>query len=441
MKLIFLIAIITCLSWTGSYQGVSASDENFLSQGVTAFYDRQYDIAYNNLLKAFDEDPGNLDLNFYLGRAAFETGNYEMAVMAYERILIAAPREQRVKLEIARSFYKLGDYAIARKYCNEVLAGDPPPTVRDNILSFSAVLDRSERVHFFSGQLSTGVDWNNNVWSSPANKTIRTVIGDINLTGSSASKTQDWIYNATIDITHRYRPLFSRQLWKTQAVVYQGYYDKTDDLDTIYLFGQTGPEFTFMKDKLSLGVSLSHIELDYDSYETSIGFQTAWDHIVNPGLIFTLTLDLKEHDYPTSPERDSHDVMLTFEAGLSINNIWLNMGTGYQHETAYDDEYSYYRYIGFFSANRQLFKGFVGSLSYEYQYAGYKKAASLFDRHRMDQLHFVGGALMKTLWESPKNSMQYLSFNIKYQHIWADSNIPLYEYEKDIVQTFLSYHF
>ena len=97
--------------------GTAASGHpDVFQQGLMYFDSGNFKDAYRLFLKAFKADPGDLNINFYLGRAAFESGNYEMALMAFERILIAQPESVRIKLEMARTFHRLGLRDSARRY-------------------------------------------------------------------------------------------------------------------------------------------------------------------------------------------------------------------------------------------------------------------------------------------------------------------------------------
>lgn len=439
--LILTSALFLVLAFPCIVPAQNTLEQGTIEQGIRAFQAQEFDTAYQFLTEAFENDPGNLELNFYLGRAAYETGRHEMAVMAFERILIARPGELRIKLEIARAFNLLGDRETARRYCREVLAADPPRNVRENILSFLAAMEKSEQTHFLNGQVVLGYDWNDNVWASPANRTVRTVVGDVDLTGDSASPTRDTAYTATLDLTHHYRPLDGPMGWKTTGTGYLAFYGKTADLDTVYTSFRTGPEFIFKKDRLGFGVSGTQIQLDNDKYQSALGFHSQWRRVFTPGVVLTARFGFRENSFPRTPDEDSREKNFSLETGVAIGNWWLRLGAGLDRESADDDEYSHYKYSGFTGLSRELFKHTTGFLSYEFQYAGYDAAADLFGRHRMDRIHFLGCGVSRKLWQSPYAAERSLFANLNYQHIRADSNIPLYDYDKDLVQFSLSYNF
>lgn len=146
----YIIAILIIFSCGSALSNtIPNQSEDDLSTGINLFKSGQFEHSYEILLKAFENSPQDLELNFYLGRAAFETGNYEMAIMVFERILIISPHEHRIKLEIARAFQKLGAYNIARQYCNEVLMTNPPDTVKNNIQKFLTYMEKLNKPIFY----------------------------------------------------------------------------------------------------------------------------------------------------------------------------------------------------------------------------------------------------------------------------------------------------
>ena len=417
------------------------NDEDHLSIGIELFKSKQFKESYKRLLKAFERFPENQELNFYLGRAAFETENYEMAIMAFERILIASPFEHRVKLEIARAFQKLGANNTAKQYCNEVLATNPPEAVKNNIKKFLIYIDKTEQKHFLTGQVIMGVDWNNNVWASPSTGIIKTIIGDVNLTGPSSEKTRDWIYNTTIGIDHTYRFSYSNYSWKTQASFYNAIYDKINALDIRYIGGDTGPEFVSGKNRFGFRFLLNQIELGSTQYQNSFGFKGVLDHTIKPYLVTSTQFKYEVKDFPGNPEMDSNNKSLSFDVGLGFKKSWYSLGLKAESEDAFDDEYSYKRFISNLSITRELPLKTTGSVNYEYQYSHYDEPAALFNKRREDHQYSAGCSLEKKIWKSLSKPNQNISLRLNYQHTWACSNIELYEFNKDLFQLFLIYNF
>ena len=435
----FFLIFIQCGFALGNPAPSSQADA-LATKGISLFRAGQFQQAYETLLDAFDQSPENFDVNFYLGRSAFEIGNYEMAVMAFERILIASPDENRVKLEIARAYQRLGANDIARQFCHEVLSTNPPPTVEYNIRRFLAYIDSLEQKHFLNGQIVIGVDWNDNIWVTPVDDMVKTIIGDIDLSGVSSEKTEDWIYNGLFGLQHAYRFSDSNYAWKTEGAFYKANYDETGELDLRYIYGSTGPEYFMGKNRVGVRLFLDQIELGGSQYRRSVGFKTAWDHIFRPNLILSSALTCAVKDFPGSPEKDATNTALSFDMRFLHHRIWYGMGLKAERENADDNELSYKRLNSKLSATRELPFKLTGSLNYEYEYSRYDDPALLFAEKREDHKHYAGACLTKKLWHSREKN-QFLSLRVNYQHTWAYSNIELYEYTKNLFQTALIYDF
>ncbi|MBU1193870.1 MAG: DUF560 domain-containing protein [Proteobacteria bacterium] len=418
----------------------SSTEQEEISQGIELFHSGLFSESYQVLIKAFEHSPGSLELNFYLGRAAFETQNYEMAIMAFERILIASPSESRVKLEMARTFQKLGANDIARQYCHEVLMTHPPEAVKENIKKFLIYMDKTEQNHFLSGSLALGVDWNNNIWSSPSTGNIKTIIGDISLTGPSSKKTQDWVYNTILSADHTYRFSYSKNLWKTQMNLYKAVYDETKALDLRYFGLATGPEILLDKNRLGFRGLINQIELGDDQYMDSIGLKASWDHIFNPGLLSHALFKYEAKNYPDLPDKDAENFSISGDMVFLKNGIWFDLGLIAEKENAFKDDVTYTRYGSTLSMMKKLPFEINTALKYEYQFTKYKSPNALFTQTREDKLHLIGCTLNKKIWQFKKTN-QYMTLNLNYQHRWAFSNIELYEYTMDLVQLSLIYNF
>ena len=414
--------------------------EEYSTSGIKLFKDKQFNESYTMLQKAFLLSPGNSELNFYLGRAAFETGKYEEAVMAFERILIALPNENRVKLELARAFQKLGSNDIARGYCKEVLLTEPPESVQRNIEAFLLQINESERRHFLTGRIITGVDWDNNVWASPTDGIIETAIGYVTLTGVAAKKEEDWIVNTTMEVQHAYRFINSNDSWKTDLVFYNADYNDTSLLDTRYISGSTGPELISDNTRIGLKLFLSQIELNHTQYLQNAGFKAELDYVLRPGLITGYNVKFEKKNYVDNIAMDAQNVSLLFDLSLSQKKNWYNVNLKLETENASNDEYSFNRLGLGLSFTRVLPLNFIGSLNYEYQYSQYDEKATLFNKQRQDNQHKIGYVLKKTIWQSVKKNKD-LAVNLNYRHTWTDSNIALYKYNKDLVQCSLEFGF
>jgi len=441
IKKCLFIFLITLFFIEAAICAQNISTRKDIEKGVQLFKSGQVQQSYNLFLELFNEFPDDVILNFYLGRSALVLGHHEMAIMAYERVLIVSPFEYRVKLEIARAFHALGANNTARQYCFEVLDSQPPDTVKKNINLFLAAIDRSEQIHFLKGQISLGVDWNNNVWATPTTTNIATVIGNINLTGASSKETQDWIYNTTLSLSHDYRPLGTPLSWNTDATFYKAIYDKTSALDLQYAGGQTGPEWRVKNVRYGIKVLLSHIDLDNEEYMNSTGLSASIDYAFTPSTLGRARYRFESKEFPGNATRDAKNQSLSFDLNFPVSTAWCSIGLQLEKEKAFDDEYSYNRIQSSLSISRQIGFNILAMGRYKFAVSEYDEPESLFTQKREDNQHTLGASLIKSIWQSRSNKNQRIDMNLNYQHTWAFSNIELYEYGQDLLQIFLTYHF
>lgn len=106
------------------------------------FSQGKYQQATSLYFELFKQDPDNPEINFYLGRAAFESGDFETAAMAFERVLIVDPGAVQAKLELAKSFYRLGAKPTAIRYFRQLLDSDLPAEIRSSIKVFLDSMSR-----------------------------------------------------------------------------------------------------------------------------------------------------------------------------------------------------------------------------------------------------------------------------------------------------------
>ena len=89
--------------------------------------------------KVFDsiiEDPTNLDNLFNYANLSILVGDLEAAIGVFEQMLIYKPDLPRIKLELGVLYFRLGAYASAKRYLDDVENYNPPQEVREKVEIF-----------------------------------------------------------------------------------------------------------------------------------------------------------------------------------------------------------------------------------------------------------------------------------------------------------------
>lgn len=108
---------------------------------------------------------GDPEFDYAAGRAALEAGQPQHAVMALERVLLLRPQQHRARIELARAYFLLGDYAAARREFRAVDSAAPPVNVRRRIDAFLGEIERRESAARLqmSGYVELRPGWDSNV--------------------------------------------------------------------------------------------------------------------------------------------------------------------------------------------------------------------------------------------------------------------------------------
>jgi tetratricopeptide (TPR) repeat protein len=107
------------------------------------------------LKQSFPDQPQVL---FLEGQVALQEGRYADAVEGFRRILSRDPGLVRVRLELARALFLARDFQAARYHFEQVLGGDLPEPVRQNVYRFLTRIDAE--TSWLSLTLSVGPDSN-----------------------------------------------------------------------------------------------------------------------------------------------------------------------------------------------------------------------------------------------------------------------------------------
>lgn len=184
------------------------------------------------------EHAGEPDFDFAAGWAALEAGHPQHAVMALERVLIVQSDHHRARIELARAYFLLGDYAAARREFRAVETAGPPPNVRRRIDNFLGEIQRRESAARLqvTGYVELRPGWDSNVASATSDSSIDIpAIGIVNLAdGEISDRFLDKNAGLTLvrpldkrralfaDLAYRDRENVETQAYDTRSVGFSG---------------------------------------------------------------------------------------------------------------------------------------------------------------------------------------------------------------------------
>ena len=404
-----------------------ALEEDF-TQGKELFLSGNFPEARKHLFAAFKDDPANPQINFFLGRTAFEQGDYETALMAFERVLIMNPEAARVKLEIARCHLRLGFREMAKQYFREVLATNPPAPVWENIERYLLAIKKMDKRHLFTGTFTVGIGWDDNVYLSP----VSDLVFGIPLTGPTAKPVDDQIYSTTAILNHVYRFDNPSLTWKNTFTNYNALYENEHVLDVYYFSLTSGPVWKTDSFMWNNHLIAKHIDVEHDRYLDSFGLGTVLTIPAGQKILLSAGGQVEKKENYQDNWRDGTNVMFNFNPILTLGANRISGFFFKEMEDADSQLYSYDRIGWTLRYERKLPRQFAAFASFGVKQTDYDGTNPLFFVQRSDTVQEVRTGISKLLWQSKKNQTN-LSGELTYTYLDSDSNISLYTYRKNLV--------
>lgn len=440
VMLLLLVTVIFLFGQSFLYAAETQEQHTF-EQAKRDLENRDFDKAYQGLYELFKHDPENPDINFLLGRAAFESRDYEAAVMAFERVLIARPDAIRVKLEMARSLYNLGSVETARQYFDEVLATDPPENVKKNIELYLNAISLSIKEHFLSGRISLGVDWDDNANIAPASSEVEisTALGDL-IPVSVDRAARDQIRSSLFNLNYLYKPSESIASWNISILDYNAAYRYSENLDINLLDLKAGLSLKAKALSMDIYGTANQLSLDSKRYQRSYGAGTSISMALRPEILLKADARYRKKNFENTFERDSITTSLGFGPVLTFGPNRVTTSLGWEYENAKEDMNSYTRISTVASYDCRLPWGFIFLANHCYQGSNYKETNTLFNKKRRDDVQYYTLGMAKSLWQSGSSNTTVI-LNAGYTYTRARSNIELYTYTKNVNSCSVSFVF
>ncbi|EQB39300.1 hypothetical protein M947_07525 [Sulfurimonas hongkongensis] len=151
---------------------LAIEQKEIYTQATAAYKAKDFKTSYTLFSKLYITNLSDANLNFMFGISAYEIGNYNMALAAFERVEMLEPANLRNKLEKARTFYMLKMYENAELTFKEVLKNPLiPQNVRKNVELYLSRVIKEQKKSFTYVSLNLNTLYDSNVNSAPIDDT------------------------------------------------------------------------------------------------------------------------------------------------------------------------------------------------------------------------------------------------------------------------------
>jgi len=260
---------------------------------------QKYQLAYDLAKNIRSQNEGNPRFDYLYGLSALQTGDYNEAVFALDRVTVSSPNVIRPRLELARAYLKLNNKNAALKEFNDVLNLSPPPQVRKNVQAYIEELkrDRSKQVNgSVIKKLATfAIGYDDNINFGYQDDTIDIIeFGTITLDPSAVRQKSSFLessfqisQNKSID---KKRSSYALARIKHRDYLKNGDYNLTDlDLRKGFLWNRKNQQ-------LQINFRARPVLLGGKLYSNTISLDSIARKSLSEGLVGSLSLTLENYD-------------------------------------------------------------------------------------------------------------------------------------------------
>jgi len=288
-----LLLTLSILLSNTIFANTTAFDSSLL-QSLFENYKRTQ--AYNYAKQHQAEMEGDPYFDYLFGVSAIDTGHASEGTFALERVLLIFPDDQVARLELARGYFNLQEYSLARESFNTVLEKQPPAMVRDTAQAYLDKIrineSRYRPTHNGYLELSLGNDDNVNA-GIDENSVL-----PFDLTPSPDNFGQDdnftslagaWSYSHPFSPGWLFESTLSANFHKNQQL---------SQFDTSTGTLQIGITHLQASSKYRAELITQQLNLDGDKYRSLNGLNLNWQYTLSEQSSFNTSLQYAQLDYP-----------------------------------------------------------------------------------------------------------------------------------------------
>lgn len=278
--------------------------------------ERRYFQAYQLSQQHSKVMEGDVAFDFYYGFSAAQSGFYNNAVFAFERLVDSYPEVPRYRLELARCYYHLNQLDDAEREFTRVSSQNPPPRVQSTIQSFLSRIREKRRSldSQWRGSIAIAAGYDTNI--NKATNTSTTNIGEISVNLPKDYRAIDSsYYHLRGNISYR-APLNKRSSFDLglDGSRQDNFKNNQYDLDQVHLNG--GFNLNRSRYSLRIGSSARQFWLGRKHLMTQVAVNTRWHYRWNQTWQMNNQLELSTNDNKINNDLD----------GLQL---WLSTGPVY----------------------------------------------------------------------------------------------------------------
>ncbi len=285
---------------------------------------QQYAQAYQQAKKLYLEFEGDPRFDYLYGLSALQTGHYNEAVFALDRVTINTPNVIRPRLELARAYLSLNNKLAAIKEFNDVLSLSPPPVVEQKVQLYIAELqkktDKKTKRSITKKLASFSIGYDDNInFGSKEEEIDLPSFGLISL-DPAAVKQGSGYAESKFQLKHRTIINKQKSTFILANLTHRKYFKKSDfdvtDLRAGMTFNNKKKQYQYQ-----LVARIQPIMLDGDFYANTYGFDVVTRKAIGKNTVASAKLSLEKYDNKQLSISDRSRAIVTGRLDKQIADI------------------------------------------------------------------------------------------------------------------------
>lgn len=407
--------------------------------------DERYAEAYDLARESRSELEGEVMFDFFYGLAAIETDHLSEGVFALERVVMQRPGFARGRLELARAQFMSGDDRRAKRNFERVLEQEPPAPVEATINRYlQAIRNRADRYStVVRGHLEAGLGQDSNVNSATDQDSVFSDTFGQDLQLAEDDQELDDGFGRVAGQVRVSRPVAGSTTGFLSASAEERRNFDEDEFDTRTANAAAGAVIRGDRLETQLQARYQHFWLDGDSYRQLAGVGVDLRYSLSGRTVLLGGLQYADIEYDDLDDRDVGLVL----GSAGISHVWQAPLRPVTSVTVFAGEES--ADADSVAADARAERDLVGvqaglgltlarawrlDTRYQLRNAEYGGDDPLFAKTRDDDFQQV---TLDLYWQP--NAAWRVGPHVRYAD--NDSNIGLYDYDRELYEFRVRYSF
>lgn len=244
------------------------------------------------------DQEGDPTFDFLYGKAAYLTQHYHEAMFALERAVYAQPEDVRSRYVLAKTYYAMGNHDAAQREFKIVQANNPPADIAEDVNHYLIGLQNANKKPSVIAQVEAFVGHDDNINRATGDSFVNFPF--FSLPVLPGARQQSDMYRQVGGNIQYYQPTGEG----LGVIIKGGVTDKdffsSDDFDETIYNGSATLNKRYDADTFKLGVSGQSYQLSGSTYSVNRAVETSWYHETGGGHGFSAGFNYNESDYPGS---------------------------------------------------------------------------------------------------------------------------------------------